>query len=129
MSTLAFVLFFALALLNTMRGKEPETRESAPVETTKSEVITDKQHNNVSNVVTEAAGQTMSPPLTLWQVMGRIINALQGAFNEPSIIEYANQQGIGIEDSPTAPLPDTSSQPLTPSRSPSSQPNRFSCNY
>ena len=129
MGTLAFVLFVALALLNTMRGKEPETRESAPVETTKSEVITDKQHNNVPNVVTEAAGQTMSPPLTLWQVMGRIINALQVAFNDPSIIEYANQQGIGIEDSPTAPLPDTSSQPLTPSKSPSSQPNRSSSNY
>ena len=29
MGTLAFVLFVALALLNTMRGKEPETRESA----------------------------------------------------------------------------------------------------
>jgi hypothetical protein len=129
MSTLAFVLFFALALLNTMRGKEPETRESAPVETTKSEAITDKQHNNVPNVVTEAAGQTMSPPLTLWQVMGRIINALQVAFNDPSIIEYANQQGIGIEDSPTAPLPDTSSQPLAPSKLPSSQPCRSSSSY
>jgi len=27
--TLAFVLFVALALLSTMRGKEPETREAA----------------------------------------------------------------------------------------------------
>jgi plastocyanin len=37
--TLAFVLFVALALLNTMRGKEPETRESAPARATKTEVI------------------------------------------------------------------------------------------
>src|SRR6266480_1852560 len=37
--TLAFVLFVALALLNTMRGKEPETRESAPANATKTEVI------------------------------------------------------------------------------------------
>jgi hypothetical protein len=28
-STLAFALFVALALLNTIHGKEPETRESA----------------------------------------------------------------------------------------------------
>lgn len=128
-NTLALVLFVALALLNTMRGNERATRESPPVETTKSEVIIDKQHDNVPNVVIEAAGQTMSPSLTLWQFMGRIINAFEAAFNNPSLIEYANQQGIGIIDSPTVPLPDTSREPLTPSKSPSSQPNRFSSNY
>ena len=37
--TLAFVLFVALALLNTMRGKEPDTRESAPAKATKTEVV------------------------------------------------------------------------------------------
>ena len=126
--TLALVLFVALALLSNMHGKEPETRESAPAGTTKSEVIIDKQHGNLPNVV-KAAGQTMSPPLTLWQFVGRIITACKGPFNDPSLIEYANQQGIGIADSPTAPLPDTSSQPLAPSKSPSSQPSRSSSNY
>src|SRR6267378_721410 len=116
--TLAFMMFVALALLNTTRGKEAETKEPAPVETTKSEVIIDKHHDNVPNVVTKAAGQTMSPPLTLPQFIGRIINAFKSAFNDPTLIEYANQQGIGIADSPTAPLPDTSSQSLAPSRSP-----------
>jgi len=129
MGTLALIMFVALALLNTTRGKEAETREPAPVETTRSEVIIDKQHDNVPNVVTETAGQTMSPPLTLWQFMGRIINAFKGAFNAPSLIEYANQQGIGVADSPTAPLPDTSSQPFVPSKSPSSQLSRSSSNY
>src|SRR5438034_11681855 len=69
MGTLAFIMFVALALLSTTRGKEAETRELAPAGTTKSEVVIDKQHEDV---VTEAAGQTMSPPLTLWQFMGRI---------------------------------------------------------
>jgi hypothetical protein len=55
MGTLAFIMFLALALLNTIRGKEAETRELAPVETTKSEVIIDKQHDNAPNVVTKAA--------------------------------------------------------------------------
>ncbi len=129
MGTLAFIMFVALALLNTTRGKEAETREPAPVETTRSEVIIDKQHDNVPNVVTETAGQTMSPPLTMSQFIGRIINAFKGAFNDPSLIEYANQQGIGVADSPTAPLPDTSSQPFVPSKSPSSQLSRSSSNY
>jgi plastocyanin len=39
--TLAFVLFVALTLLSTMRGKEPETRESAPAKATKTEVVID----------------------------------------------------------------------------------------
>jgi hypothetical protein len=126
---LAFIMFVALALLSNTRGKEAETKELAPVETTKSEVIVDKQHDNVPNVVTKTAGQTMSPPLTLWQFMGRIIDAFNGAFNAPSLIEYANQLGIGIADSPTGPLPDTSGQPLAPAKSPLSQPSRSSSNY
>ena len=47
MGTLAFIMFLAFALLNTTRGKEAEIRELAPVETTKSEVIIDKQNDNV----------------------------------------------------------------------------------
>src|SRR6266704_1418271 len=119
--TLAFIMFVALALLSTTRGKEAETRESTPAGTTKSEVVIDKQHHDVPHVVTEAAGQTMSPPLTLWQFTDRIINAFKGAFNDPSLIECANQQGIGISDSPTAPLLNTSSQLPALSKSPSSQ--------
>ena len=67
MGTLAFIMFVALALLSTTRGKEAETRELAPAGTSKSEVVIDKQHDDddVLHVVTEAAGQTMSPPLTL----------------------------------------------------------------
>jgi hypothetical protein len=122
-------MFVALALLSTTRGKEAETRELAPVETTKSEVIIDKQHDDVPNVATKAAGQTTSPTLTLSQFMVRIIDAFKGAFNDPSLIEYANQQGIGIVDSPTAPLLNTPSQPLAPSKLPSSQPSRSSSSY
>ena len=127
--TLAFIMFVALALLSNTRGKEAETREPTPIETTKSEVIIDKPHDNVPNVVTKAAGQTMSPPLTLSRFIGGMINAFKGAFDDPSLIEYANQQGIDIADSPTAPLPDTSGRPLAPSKSPSSQPCRSSSNY
>ena len=74
--TVAFILFVALALLSTMRGKEPETRESAPVKATKTEVVignfnfspktftvpvgatvTWTNHDSVPHVVTSADNQ------------------------------------------------------------------------
>src|SRR6266700_7186330 len=80
--TLAFVLFIALALLSTMRGKEPETRESAPAKATKTEVVIDTftispktftvppgatvtwiNHDNVPHVVTSADDQFKKSPV------------------------------------------------------------------
>ena len=80
--TLAFVLFVALALLSTMRGKEPETRESAPAKATKTEVVignfnfspktftvpagatvTWTNHDNVPHVVTSANNQFQKSPV------------------------------------------------------------------
>jgi plastocyanin len=80
--TLAFVLFVALALLSTMRGKEPETREPAPVKATKTEVVignfnflpktftvpvgatvTWTNHDNVPHVVTSANNQFQKSPV------------------------------------------------------------------
>ena len=80
--TLAFVLFVALALLSTMRGKEPETREPAPAKATKSEVVIDNfsfspktftvtpgatmtwiNHDNVPHVVTSTDDQFKKSPV------------------------------------------------------------------
>ena len=80
--TLAFVLFVALALLSSMHGKEPETRESAPAKATKTEVVignfnfspktftvpvgatvTWTNHDNVPHVVTSADDQFKKSPL------------------------------------------------------------------
>ena len=80
--TLAFVLFVALALLSTMRGKEPETRESAPAKATKTEVVIDNfsfspktftvpagatvtwtNHDSVPHVITSANDQFKKSPV------------------------------------------------------------------
>ena len=80
--TLAFVLFVALALLSTMRGKEPETRESALAKATKTEVVIDNfnfspptitvpvgatvtwtNHDNVAHTVTSADNQFKKSPV------------------------------------------------------------------
>ena len=80
--TLAFFLLVALASLTSMRGKEPETRESAPAKATKTEVVIDNfnfspktfivpagatvtwtNHDNVPHVVTSADDQFKKSPL------------------------------------------------------------------
>jgi len=82
MGTLAFVLFVALAILNTMRGKEPETRESASAKATKTEVVignysfspktltvpvgatvTWTNHDKVPHLVTTADNQFQKSPV------------------------------------------------------------------
>ncbi len=80
--TLAFALFVAFALLNTMRGKEPATRESAPVKATKTDVIdnfsfspktftvppsatvTWTNHDKAPHAVTSADNQFQKPPVS-----------------------------------------------------------------
>jgi 3',5'-cyclic-AMP phosphodiesterase len=80
--TLAFVMFVAFALLSSIRGKEPETRESAPAKATKTEVVIDNfsfspktftvpagaavtwtNHDNVPHVVTSADNQFQKSPV------------------------------------------------------------------
>ena len=80
--TLAFVLFVALALLNTTRGKEAETKASIPVKASRTEVVIDNfsfspktftvpagatvawtNHDNVPHVVTSADDQFQKSPL------------------------------------------------------------------
>src|SRR5438270_13624084 len=49
--------------------------------------------------------------------IGGKVNALRDAFNDPALIEYANQLSPGIPDSPTTPLLSNSSQQPICSRS------------
>jgi len=127
--TLAFAMFVALALLSSTHGKDPQTRESAPVKATKTEVVIDKHQDNTSHAVTEAARQKMFPPLIAWQFVGRIFNAFNGAFNDPSVIAYLKQQGTDLPDSPATSLPNTSGQPPAPSKSLPSQSSRSPSSY
>ena len=80
--TLALVMFVALALLSTTRGKEAETKASIPVKASKTEVVIDNfsfspktttvpigaavtwtNHDNVPHVITSADDQFKKSPL------------------------------------------------------------------
>ena len=91
MRTLALLMFLGVALLNTSDGKDAQTKEPA-AGISNTEVVTDGRHES-------------SPvaPLILWQLTKRIAQAFTAAVNDPSLIEYARQQGSDIPDLQTTP--------------------------
>src|ERR1700747_2888967 len=91
MRTLALLMFLGVALLNTTDGKDAQTKEPA-AGISKTEVVTNGRHES-------------SPvaPLILWQLTKRIAQAFTAAVNDPSLIEYAKQQGTDTLDLQTTP--------------------------
>jgi hypothetical protein len=91
MRTLALLMFLGVALLNTSDGKDAQIKEPA-AGISNTEVVTDGGHES-------------SPvaPLILWQLTKWIAQAFTAAVNDPSLIEYARQQGNDIPDLQTTP--------------------------
>ena len=91
MPTLALLMFLGVALLNTSEGKDAQTKEPA-AGISNTEVVTDGRHES-------------SPvaPLILWQFPRWIVQAFTAAVNDPSLIEYAKQQGTDTRDLQTTP--------------------------
>ena len=91
MRTLALLMFLGVALLNTTDGKDAQTKEPA-AGISNTEVVTNGRHES-SPVVS----------LILWQLTKWIAQAFTAAVNDPSLIEYARQQGSDIPDLQTTP--------------------------
>ena len=91
MRTLALLMFFGVALLNTTDGKDAQTKEPA-AGISNTEVVTDGRHES-----------SAAAPLILWQLTARIVHAFTAALNDPSLIEYAKQQGTDIPHLQTTP--------------------------
>ena len=86
MCTLALLMFLGVALLNTTDGKDAQTKEPA---------------SGISNTEVVTNGRNESShmaPLILWQLTKRIAQAFTAAVNDPSLIEYAKQQGTDTLD-------------------------------
>src|SRR6266403_1563764 len=86
MRTLALLMFFGVALLNTTDGEDAQTKEPA-AGISNTAVVTNGRHES-------------SPvaPLILWQLTKRIAQAFTAAANDRSLIEYARQQRSDIPD-------------------------------
>jgi hypothetical protein len=91
MRTLALLMFLGVALLNTTDGKDAQTKEPS-AKVNKTEMVTN-------------SGDESSPValLILWQFTRWVVQAFTAAVNDPSLIDYAKQQGTDTLDLQTTP--------------------------
>jgi hypothetical protein len=115
---LAFAITIAIALLVTTRGKGSEANKPSSCKAAKSEAIADN-YQDASHALRGEVVQEKPAVPEPGQFIGRMISAFNGAFNDPSLIDYANQQGTDIPESAT-PLNNSRQSPI-PSRSPSTR--------
>jgi hypothetical protein len=111
---LAFAITIAIALLVTTRGKGSEANKPSSCKAAKSEAIADN-YQDASHALRGEVVQKKPAVPEPGQFIGRMISA----FNDPSLIDYANQQGTDIPESAT-PLNNSRQSPI-PSRSPSTR--------
>jgi hypothetical protein len=129
MRVLATAMFIGFAVLASVGGKESQTKQPSFDKGTIGDLTIRHQEEGGCADVAKPGAPKKSSPMISWQSVATIMNDFKEAFNDPALIEYANQQGIGIPDSPTTSLLNTSSQPPAPSKSPSSQSSRSSSSY
>ena len=101
MRTLALLMFVSFAALNTTHGNDGETKQQVTgnIET---QVITNRQHE-LAQASTPPINYTTPAPSMLWRLAERIVQAFTAAVNDPSLIEYAKQQGTDTLDLQTTP--------------------------
>jgi hypothetical protein len=129
MRVLATAMLIVFAVLASIGGKESQTKQPSFEKGTIGDLTVGHQDHGGCADVTKPGAPKKSSPMISWQSIATMVNDFKEAFNDPSLIEYANQQGIGVPDWPTTPLLNASSQPPAPSKSPSSQSSRSSSSY
>jgi len=129
MRVLATALFIAFVVLASIGGKETQTKQPWFDKGTIGDLTIRHQDQGGCADVTKPGAPKKSSPMISWQSVATVVNNFKEAFNDPPLIDYANQQGIGTLNSPTTSLLNTSSQSSAPSKSPSSQSSSSSSNY
>jgi hypothetical protein len=92
MRTLALLMFVSFAVLNTTHGNDGETKQQV-TKNSGSQVIASQQHD-LAQAATPQTNCTTSAPSILWQLTERIVQAFTAAVNDPSLIQYAKEQGV-----------------------------------
>ena len=112
--SLAVLMFIALAVVASVGDKSSDKR--------KSDLST-----NVS--ASQSLDHQRYLSLNPQQLFESVVTSIKDAFNDPALIEYANEQGADIPDSLTTPCPNTSRPISTVSKSPSDQASKPSFSY
>src|ERR1700746_176435 len=96
MRALALLMFVSFVVLNTTHGNDGETKQQV-TKNSGSQVIASQQHD-LAQASTPPTNYTTPAPSILWQLTERIVQAFTAAVNDPSLIEYAKQQGTDTLD-------------------------------
>ena len=110
--SLAVLMFVALAVVASVGNKPSGNKRS-----------------DLNTNVSESPDQQRQLSLNPRQLFGNVVGSIKDAFNDPALIEYANEQGADIPDSLTPACPNTSQQNSVISKSRSNQSSKPSFNY
>ena len=126
MRVLATALFIAFALLASIGGKETQTKQPLFDKSSVGDLTLRHQDQGGCAGATKPGTTKKSTPTISWQSVATMVNNFKEAFNDPSIIDYANQQATGIPDSPRVPRLRDSNQDSICSKSASTQSRKSS---
>ena len=124
--TLALLMFIVLALLGTIGGKESQMKQPSFNKGAIGDLTIRHQDQNGCAGVTKPGAPKKSSPIISWQSVATVVNSFREAFNDPSLIDYANQQATGIPESPAVPILRSFNQDSTGSKSASTQSRKSS---
>ena len=110
MRVLATAMFIAFAVLASIGGKETQTQQPWFDKGTIGDLTIRHQDQGGCAGATKPGAAKKSSPMISWQSVATTVNNFKEAFNDPSLIDYANQQGIDTADSTTPPSKSPSSQ-------------------
>jgi hypothetical protein len=110
LATAMFIAFVVLARLASIGGKESQTKQPSFDKGAIGDLTIRYQDQGGCTDVTKPGTPKKSSPMISWQSVATTVNNFKEAFNDPSLIEYANQQGIDTADPTTAPSKSPSSQ-------------------
>jgi len=124
--TLALLMFIVLALLGTIGGKESQMKQPSFNKGAIGDLTIRHQDQGGCAGATKPGAPKKSSPIISWQSVATVVNSFREAFNDPSLIDYANQQATGIPDSPRVPRLRDSNQDSICSKSASTQSRKSS---
>ena len=124
--TLALLMFIVLALLGTIGGKESQMKQPSFNKGAIGDLTIRHQDQDGCAGVTKPGAPKKSSPIISWQSVATVVNSFREAFNDPSLIDYANQQATGIPESPAVPILRSFNQDSTGSKSASTQSRKSS---
>ena len=110
MRVLATAMFIAFAVLASIGGKETQTKQPLFDKSTVGDLTLRHQDQGGCADMAKPRARKKSSPMISWQSVATTVNNFKEAFNDPSLIDYANQQGIDTADSTTPPSKSPSSQ-------------------